>query len=215
MKHSHGTLATCQEHRCNMCVMICNINEKRLHLPGAEVPRFGPQVRGRAAARLDVARPAPSHGERRRTTTVAARGHGHWRTTPSRGEQPHRRAPAPQLRSWPPGVAVRAADVLLAAGSDCVRELPHRACPWLALEQLREGAVIGGMASAPRRSSSAGRWVRRATPWEERELWLRKKRCGREWMDRSVVVVEENNSSGRWISLGGSRPTHQTSGSKH
>jgi hypothetical protein len=34
-------------------------------------------------------------------------------------------------------------------------------------------------------------------------------------MDRSVVVVEENNSSGRWTSLGGSRPTHRTSGTKH
>jgi hypothetical protein len=31
LKHSYGTLATCQEHRCNMCTMICNINEKRLH----------------------------------------------------------------------------------------------------------------------------------------------------------------------------------------
>jgi hypothetical protein len=31
LKHSYGTLATCQEHRCNMCTTICNINEKRLY----------------------------------------------------------------------------------------------------------------------------------------------------------------------------------------
>jgi hypothetical protein len=37
----------------------------------------------------------------------------------------------------------------------------------------------------------------------KREVWMRKKRCGREWMDRSVVVEEENNSSGRWTLLGG------------
>jgi hypothetical protein len=31
LKHSHETLATYQEHGCNMCTMICNINEKRLY----------------------------------------------------------------------------------------------------------------------------------------------------------------------------------------
>jgi hypothetical protein len=31
LKHSHGTLATCEEHGCDMCTTICNINEKRLH----------------------------------------------------------------------------------------------------------------------------------------------------------------------------------------
>jgi hypothetical protein len=31
LKYSHETLAICQEHGCNMCTMICNINEKRLY----------------------------------------------------------------------------------------------------------------------------------------------------------------------------------------
>jgi hypothetical protein len=31
LKHLHGTLAACQDHRCNMCTTSCNINEKRLH----------------------------------------------------------------------------------------------------------------------------------------------------------------------------------------
>jgi hypothetical protein len=31
LKHSHETLAICQEHGCNMRTMICNINEKRLY----------------------------------------------------------------------------------------------------------------------------------------------------------------------------------------
>jgi hypothetical protein len=31
LKHSHETLAICQEHGCNMCIMICNINEKQLY----------------------------------------------------------------------------------------------------------------------------------------------------------------------------------------
>jgi hypothetical protein len=31
LKHSHETLAICQEHGCNMCAMICNINKKQLY----------------------------------------------------------------------------------------------------------------------------------------------------------------------------------------